>query len=252
MPAVSQAFMRCKGPNARCTCRVCQINAVRNPTLPGQKRPNTLYTPLHRPLGYPEPQSYDPYKLPLRTHAKYLQQANEVRNAPSIAKHDCLSTIYGINGVPLLSTLSSLDFPRSFPYDFMHLITNILESLIDHWTHNFKGLDEGSEEYEIPPSVWAAVGEATLNSNKSIPSAFGRKILNIAEDRAFFTSEAWIIWSTLLGPVLLCRRFKRERYYDHFVLLVKIILCCLEFEIMDEEIDKLQSDIVAWVEGYEK
>ncbi len=69
----------------------------------------------------------------------------------------------------------------------MHLMENLLENMVLHWTGDFKGLDAGKEDYILDPRVWETIGEATEKSSATIPSAFGRKLLNIAEDRAYFT-----------------------------------------------------------------
>ena len=117
---------------------------------------------------------YNAAELPLRTGAEMLRQAKEVRDAPSQAQKNRLSTTYGIKGVSLLSNLKSLHFPLSFPYDFMHLIwENVIPNLILLWTGEFKGLDEGTGDYEFPSSVWEAIGEATAAAGSTIPTTFG-------------------------------------------------------------------------------
>jgi len=51
-----------------------------------------------------------------------MEQAMDVQYAPTNVDYEGLATKYSIKGLLLLSTLSSLSFPVSFPYDFMHLI----------------------------------------------------------------------------------------------------------------------------------
>jgi hypothetical protein len=50
-----------------------------------------------------------------------MEQAKEVQYVSTNVDYEGLATKYGIKSLPLLSTLSSLSFPVSFPYDFMHL-----------------------------------------------------------------------------------------------------------------------------------
>ena len=91
-----------------------------------------------------------------------MEQAQEVQSALTNATSEELATKYGIKGLPLLSALSSLSFPISFPYDFMHLIwTNLIPNLILLWTGNFKDLDHNDEGYILAPKVWQAIGAAT-------------------------------------------------------------------------------------------
>ncbi|KAG5647119.1 hypothetical protein H0H81_007881, partial [Sphagnurus paluster] len=177
MPAMAM-IMHMKGHNGISPCRMCEIHGLR---IPGS-RATTHYVPLDRsthPAVLADrtlPKRYDPANLPLRTHARWLEQAREVQSATTNAEADRLAKNYGIKSVPILSHLSSLRFPDSFPHDFMHLMDeNNLKNLILHWTGTFKELGEGSERYELPKTVWDAVGEATALAGDLIPSAYGSR-----------------------------------------------------------------------------
>ena len=102
----------------------------------------------------------------------------------SISKDfDQLSTMFGIKGLPLLSALSSLSLPISFPYDFMHLIwANLIPNLILLWTGKFKDLDHNGQDYVIMQTVWNAIGETTFRAGETIPAALGSCVPNIALD----------------------------------------------------------------------
>jgi hypothetical protein len=65
---------------------------------------------------------YHPERLPLRSHDRFMAQANKVESAPTEIQRERLAKVYGIKGVPLLGALRSLRFPQSFPYNFMHLV----------------------------------------------------------------------------------------------------------------------------------
>jgi hypothetical protein len=233
---------------------MCNIKGLR---LPGSKG-KTLYIPLDRsthPDVTRNPTAiacYDPHHLPLRTHNEFIQQAEEVDATTSSKTANDLSREYGIKGRPVLSHLHSLRFPLSFPYDFMHLIwENLLKNLILHWTGRFKGLDEGGESYELSADVWTAIGEETARSGTFIPSAYGVRVPNIAADGVSVSAEMWSFWTSHLGPVYLSRRFRNKKYYDHFILLVELLNICLQFEISDDEIEKLQEGFIKWVQDYE-
>ena len=164
-----------------------------------------------------------------------------------------LSRDYGIKGVSILSSIHSLSFPSSFPYDFMHLIyENLIPNLVLLWTGEFKGLDEGTEQYQLDKTVWEAIGKATAASGSTIPSTYGPRVRNVKEDRAYLTADMWSFWSLYLGPVLLHRKFKHEKYYDHFIQLISLLNACLAFEFSPEKIHEIREGFVSWVETYEK
>lgn len=254
IPAVSMV-MRIKGHNGLLPCRMCKIRALR---IPDSRAP-THYVP-HNRAQHPSVKAdayaikvYDTASLPLRTHAEFTQQAREVQMAPNEAQSQQLAKEFGIKGISVLSYLSSLFFPLSFPYDFMHLIfENVIKNLILLWTGQFKNLDEGNGEYELMPKVWEAVGAATAACGSSIPSAFGARPPNVSDDKMASTADTWSFWMLYLGPVLLSKRFRRRLYFDHFIRLVKLIHICLQFEISQNDIVFLRTGFQQWVEDYEK
>ncbi|KAF7347089.1 hypothetical protein MVEN_01462900 [Mycena venus] len=253
IPAVSM-FMRMKGHNGISPCRMCKIVGLR---IPGA-RGTAHYVPLNRSC-HPEVRAnrsaikvYDAGNLPLRTHDEIIAQGKEVEAAATTAQADRLAKKYGVKGVPLLSYLPSLSFPQSFGYDFMHLIwENLIKNLVLLWTGEFKGLDDGREDYELSKAVWEAVAAETASASDTIPSAYGSRIPNIAKDRSNVSAEMWSFWTLYLGPVLLRRRFKHVKYYRHFIRLVRLLNLCLKFEITDDEIESIRTGFISWVETYE-
>lgn len=251
IPAISM-LMRMKGHNGTCPCRMCSIQGVAAPGGCG----TTLYVPLDRgwhPDVALSQRNYDPEHLPLRTHTGFLAQARAVQFATTQNESEALAKQYGIKGVPLLSVLSSLSFPRSFPYDFMHLLwENVMKNLMQLWTGTYKGLDSGSEDYQISSTVWDAIGEACENSGDSIPSVFGPRPPNVAASKSSWTADTRSFWTLYIGPVVLDNRFKKQKYYDHFVDLVKLLNICLQFEVSTSEIAHLRSGLIKWVKKYEE
>ena len=163
--------------------------------MPGDTNSTTYYVPLNRarhPAVLGDPKAvhiYDAAALPLRTHEKFKIQAAKVDRATTNAMIEKLSKKYGIKGLPLLYHLDSLRFPKSFPYDFMHLIwENLLKNLILLWTGDFKNLDEGNGDYTLAAAVWKAIGELTSQAKKDIPSAYGAALPNIAADGVTVTA----------------------------------------------------------------
>jgi hypothetical protein len=252
IPAMSM-LMRMTGHNGFSPCRMCKILGVRIPNSEN----NTYYVPLDRsrhPTAVNSAVSvYNAANLPLRTEAEMLCQAREVRDSSSKTQKKRLSKAYGIKGVSLFSNIKSLCFPLSFPYDFMHLIwENLIPNLVSLWTGEFKGLDEGVGEYQFFPKVWQAIGTATTAVGSTIPSVFGARPQNLATSTSSYSAEAWSFWTLYLGPVLLRRRFRNQRYYKHFIQLVKLLQICLQFEISTEEVQTVRVGFINWVENYER
>ena len=250
IPAIS-SLMQMKGHNGILPCRMCKIIGLRIPDT----RATTHYVPLDR-SRHPDTRSnpnavsvFDPNDLPLRTHAELRNQAEEVQMAGSNAN---LGKAYGINGLSIFFYLPSISFPLSFPYDFMHLIwENVVQKLVLLWTGRYKGLDQGTELYELTGTVWEAIGKGTAASGSHIPSAYVNRLPDIAKDSSYVSAEMWSFWTLYLGPVLLQRRFQREKYYSHFIRLVYFLNICLQFEITDKEVEEIRTGFVQWVQEFE-
>lgn len=248
IPAISM-IMRMKGHNALCPCRMCNIQGIHIPS----SQITTHYIPLNREHFPDEQQEYHPNSLPLRNHNAFIKQAIEVQTASTTTASERLAKKYGINGLPLLSALTSLSFPLSFPYDFMHLIwSNLIPNLILLWTGQFKDLDHDNQGYVLMPTVWETIGEATYSAGKTIPASFGSRVPNIASEKAHMIAETYSIWTLHIAPILLKGRFRHQRYYKHFIQLVKLLMVCLEFEISQVDIDNLENGFQSWVLDYEK
>jgi hypothetical protein len=254
IPAVAM-LMRMKGHNGIRPCRMCNITSLRVP----HSRATTHYVPLDHSC-HPEVRSdptvlrtINPVDLPTRTHEELHSQANEVQNAVSNTEATNLGKLYGIKGLSIFFHLTSMSFPNSFPYDFMHLIwENLIPNLIRFWTRTFKNLDEGDQCYQIAKSVWDAIGEGTAAAGSTIPSAFGCHATNIANDTSYYSADMYSFWTMYLGPVLLQRRFQRPKYYTHFIRLVHLLGICLQFELTEHQIEEIRSGFARWVQEYEE
>ena len=129
----------------------------------------TLYVPLDCCNLEAQPTQYDGGAFPLWSHTKFMDQAYWVRNSATDAEEKWLSKKFDIKGVLLLSTFSSLSFPTSFPYNFMHAIwENLIPNLILLWTGKFKGL--GAKDCQLEKPVWEAIGAACAASSHTVPN----------------------------------------------------------------------------------
>ncbi|KAF7783322.1 hypothetical protein Agabi119p4_2698 [Agaricus bisporus var. burnettii] len=247
IPAIAM-IMRMKGANGISPCRICNIKAVRGGGS------NTYYLPLRRDtIPDADPKCYDPSALPIRNHDELMAQAVEVDNARNNAMRERLAKQYGIKGTPILSSISSILFPASFPFDFMHVIwENLIPNLILLWTGAFKDLDHQDQDYVMEPHVWNDIGVATAAAKTTIPSAFGAPVPNIATHRSQMTSEMYSNWTLFIAPVVLRDRFKKDKYYKHFMRLVDLLKRCLAFEFTAEDIVNIDEGFQKWVRDYER
>jgi hypothetical protein len=55
-----------------------------------------------------------------------------------------------------------------------------------------------------------------------------------------------------LAPILLKGRFLHDKYYDHMLRLVNIMKTTLQFETMFNQLNKVNEEIIDWVEDYER
>lgn len=240
-PGISK-LTRMKGHNGLHPCRFCEIIGIR---VEGGK---VYYVPLYRPEG-----SVDPANLPMRSHDKFIKQGTAVLEASTNAEAERLAKDSGIKGVSVLASLNTLNFPFSFPLDFMHLIfENLIPNLVAHYTGTFKDLDSGVEDYKLSKEVWSEICEAGSASGETIPSSFGSRMPNIETERTYMTAEAWAFWSMYLAPILLRNRFSRRRYYDHFLKLVRLIHKCISFKLKRSDIDEIRKGFQDWVVEYEE
>jgi hypothetical protein len=239
-----------KGHNGFSPCRSCEMKGVRNVTG-GQ---TNYYIPLTQPAVEGEPlRSWDPSRLPLRTHDSFRVAREAIRNAQTKKQADDLEMYHGINKDPALYRVSSVDMAQCYPWDWMHMfLENIIPALIKLWMGKYKGLNAGEGNYEIAEEVWEEIGNETSSAVKDIPAAFVRHLPNIATDRSSFTAEAWSFWFMELAPFLLHNRFADKKYHQHLCDLVDIMKICLQFEITDEEVNVLEQKIHAWVHLYEE
>ena len=246
IPAMA-LIMRMKGQNAVKPCRICNIKGVRFDS-------RTNYVPLRRDkIPGAAPRQYLSSNLPIRTHEEIMNQAHDIEMAPNNATHERLAKEHGIKGIPLLSSIFSISFPSSFPFDFMHLIwENLIPNLILFWTGEFKDLDHQDEGYYIEPHIWNEIGAATAACKATIPAAFGAPVPNIALKYSPMSAEMYANWTLFIAPIVLRGRFKSDQYYRHFMELVEILKLCLALEISDEMLDQIDEGFRSWVEDYEK
>ena len=75
---------------------------------------------------------------------------------------------------------------------------------------------------------------------------------DIATKRHCMNAEMYANWTLFIAPIVLCGRFKKPRYYKHFIQLVELLKLCLAFEITEVMLNQIDEGFRLWVEEYEK
>jgi len=243
-----EKFLQITGHNGIAPCRSCNVKAINDPSDSGGK---TYYIPLMHPGKLQEVNPRD-LQLWQRNHEDWANTVLIVQQATTKTDKNRLTSHYGIKGMPALSRVNSLDFARGIPWEFMHLLyENVVKNLIQLWKGNFKGLDEGTQDYVIPDHIWKQIGEETVAAVKDIPSAFVRSLGNIENDQSNYSAEAWAFWFMYLAPFLLQNRLSRGPF-RHMCKLVDIMKTCIKFNLQHNEINALEDEIITWVQEYER
>ncbi|QRV80956.1 Transposase family tnp2 [Ceratobasidium sp. AG-Ba] len=240
-----------KGVGGKLPCRGCESEAIYHL---GKR---TYYLPLTEPLDPDNPAarsaSYDPLDLPNRTEARMKRQTEKMLNAKSTREYEKLGTKYGISGPTILDRIPSLQRPTSYPHEFLHLfLLNHLKDLVALWSGNDAAVpDDGCENYRISSADWEAIGRESEAATASIPSYFTRPLGNIKTQPWLYCGESWAFWLLYIGPIVLRNRLA-SKYYKHFMELVSIVKCLIQFENSTERIERLREEIAGYVERYEE
>jgi hypothetical protein len=117
-----------------------------------------------------------------------------------------LYLILGIKGRSILFELKSINFPRSFPIDIMHLFfENIALQIFKLWTGQFfKDENLNTDPFIIRKVIWEKIISEQMQKNKkSMPSGFRRPPQNIFKHHAGYKAEEWANWITLYSVPLI-------------------------------------------------
>jgi hypothetical protein len=257
LPAVAKV-MGISGTNSYDYCRFCSIR--------GLYHSKHVYCPLRSPEGWPEAEEFefDPAELPLRTNASYRKYASENLIFPYDPNPPKKST-YGIKQYSALYELQTINFPRSFPIDIMHLIfENVMPNMHQWWIGEFlpkKSKEDGQDEDEssdeddiqiaLSAKTWTSIGMDMEKSRRTIPTSYGRALRNISKYHGSFKAEEWSSYLLYYSPVLLRDRLAPE-LYQHHMKLVTAIEIVIDYEITQDDLDKARTLLMQFVSDYER
>ncbi|KAJ9124352.1 hypothetical protein QFC22_001152 [Naganishia vaughanmartiniae] len=217
----------------------------------------TTYYTARKPIDLPaslaergiEVGDIDYDNLPKRTDQSVKESVNSII-APGIsgAESDRRATKTG-----------SIDFPKSFPADAMHLLLeNVGKGLLDLWSGTYKAQtirgnakSKSAELYVLPKSAWDRMDAAVVASGKLIPTAISGTLPSVSK-RWRWTAETHLFFITTLGPIILKGNLS-EPYYRHFVefseLVKKLIALTMNLET---ELPLVESGLKKWVVDYDQ
>ncbi|KAB5587951.1 Transposase family Tnp2 protein [Ceratobasidium theobromae] len=245
-----------KGKKPCCGCESCRIYhrecrtyylLLANPTDNPECIPDERVDPDTSPNVI---SSLDPYNLQLRTSHRIAKQLRNMDAALTECEYNNLARDYGLTGHSILDRIPSIRRPDSYPHEFLHLfLLNHRPELVELWAGT-KGPNNTSD-YILTSQAWATIGHETEETSKTIPAAFVRPLPNIATCWASYCGESWCFWLVYIGPIVLRGRLL-EKYYNHYMELVKIIKCLLLVTNTTARIEQLRHEIVRYVEKYEE
>lgn len=264
MPAMSK-LMAMKGTNAYAYCRYCKIRGIHC------KRRRHVYCPLKPPnhnssprrkdndeeilddidpdVHYPE---YDPRNLPLRTHQEFIQQALQITEEIN----PDLATLWGINHLSILAEIPTLDFPRSFVIDIMHLLYEGLSRImVSHWSGDFFPQTLTLADpvtHVIGSKLWERIGSQMNQSKFTFPTSFGKAPRDISKYRKGFQASEWMNWLTIFSPIMLKDCGLDEEYYQQWISVCNAMILCRQWTLTDVEINTIKEKFACFVEYYEK
>ncbi|KAI5776688.1 hypothetical protein EDC01DRAFT_598147, partial [Geopyxis carbonaria] len=240
-------LMKTLGNRAYSYCEYCYARGIWN---------GSIYCPFDLPTDPSEEakrrddfetwKAIDRYNLELRKHQESVQIAEHIVDkmcSKCSAKH-------GLRGKSILLYLRSIDFPRSFPPDEMHLMSeNIIPAMFRHYRDKLAKFVRTDEPWNVPPSVWDDIGKAFLASAKTYPYAFGDPLRNFKTHCHELKAAEWIT-VIKLAPIFLRNTLELVDYEG----LVNLADICLEMQKRKYDQDQythLRDSIVKFSKYYE-
>ncbi|RPB09159.1 hypothetical protein P167DRAFT_470209, partial [Morchella conica CCBAS932] len=249
-----EKLMNFKGNRGICYCPYCYVQGVFHRGVYCPLEPPTNPAPPTVQARYggelPDLNTYDSSNLPMRDDTQsrriglHVVQTGDEHTAKK----------YGIKGPCCLSQLKSIDIPRSFPPDAMHLWwENIIPDLVKHWRGKFsatKKFVQTNDEYNIRPSIWLDISRDMVASANTFPTLFGDPIRNFAEHCHHLKAAEWRTFAFLLAPIYLKGNLPDEDY-EHYLNLIDAIQLACDNEITVIEVLAVGRRIKRFIRYYE-
>lgn len=225
-PAISK-MMKMTGHNGRQPCRFCKIEGVWSESSRHYYFPHTNFT-MHR-------------RENMRREILRVITSGNLN----------LRTATGISGLPILLQLDhSIDFPKSFGQDPMHLLTNVAKFMWMLWSGLGKHIDTGNAEpYELSESTLMAIGEEMEVCRSFLPSALCQTPRNIHKYWRSFKAKEWEAFILYFSLPLLNGRLPSYAI-QHWALFVDGVRLLYRRRLDDSEILAMQKYFERWLVGF--
>jgi len=232
-------------------CRFCMIQGV---------HAGHVYCPLRTPDGTPPEFAFDhdPASLPLRNNATYRRVASETLKYETFNPDAPAKPVYGVAQFSQFYQLDTINFPRSFPNDVMHLVfQNVVPKMVRWWNGSFLKTNADNDNYvdelKMPRTRWREIGVDMERSLRTIPSSFGKALWNIDLYSGSFKASEWSNFLLHFSSVLLHGGYRlRQDLFEHYSKLVAAIDLAIDYEVLWEDIDHIKALLLDFVSDYKK
>src|SRR6266508_7056790 len=103
----------------------------------------------------------------------------------------------------ILFELQSIEFPRSFSIDIIHLFfENVTSHMFKLWSNQFFKDNSNILPFILLKSSWEEIGQKINENKKNILLEFERPPCNIFKHYAGYKAEEWANWITLYSVPL--------------------------------------------------
>ncbi|KAI8831731.1 hypothetical protein BC829DRAFT_355092, partial [Chytridium lagenaria] len=255
------ALMGFAGSNCKRGCRYCNIEGIFN---------KHIYFPLPPlPTGVTlsefqsDPTYLSDLGLKLRSEDDILEDCEKLVGARNKSHRKeilkatgnvylitQLTNYQGVSEVSVLWRLPTICWPWSFGIDLMHLATNVISQMFNHWTGRY--FKDDDSRYVLRKDIWEEIGKDMVRGKYQIPTSFGRSPRDISRHHEGFKAEEWKNWACFLSVPLLRGRLS-DRYLKPWADFVEV-LRILHFspEINEAQLEKVDKGCKEFYFHYER
>lgn len=159
------------------------------------------------------------------------------------ANDDNIRKLYGINGLSFLRNIFTLNFPKSFGLDVMHLFSNVSKAMWNLWTGNLLPeplFDTPEDSYILTKTQQEEIGKEMVESSRNVPVSVSRTPRDISKYKNSFKAVDWFEFTTIYSCPLLYGRLPQHAliswqfYVDAVRIALKTRLSVADIEKMEQ------------------
>ncbi|KAF8462282.1 hypothetical protein BDZ91DRAFT_638768, partial [Kalaharituber pfeilii] len=215
-----------------------------------------IYCPFNPPTNPPPTATnqahwriYDPANLPMRKDEEWRYDAIHITQTMNFKRAEEL----GIHGQCILMRLTSIDFPRSFVLDSMHLFyINVIPAIFNHFRGKFFPLNSlSNDSTSTDAAATPVIGSDMSSSTQKYPADFGDQIRSIKEFCHQYKAHEWVVWAHVFLIIYLNDPALPKKYYHAYLGLVRAIHFCRLDEITKADLQLTEKLLFAFIQHYE-